>query len=76
MTYQISTTDGREWTDTYETRQQAAAAIAQAYGWESPVISESYAVGDGNQSAVSVYETQEECDADDEGAYAPRITGI
>ncbi len=28
---------------------------------------------DGEREACCVYETQSDCDADDEGAYAPRI---
>ena len=40
-------------------------------GWENIVLSESYACDSG--SAWSAYQSQEECDADQDGAYAPRV---
>jgi hypothetical protein len=73
-TYKISNAEGRQgraWTAEYATREEAAQAIRQAMGWDAVVLSGSYAVDAG--SAVSAYETQEECDADQTGAWAPRI---
>lgn len=73
-TFKITNTSGKSggnWSREYETREDAAEAIRESMGWSSVVLSESFAVDDG--TAWCTYETQEECDADQEGAYAPRI---
>ncbi len=73
--FTISNSNGNQsgpWRETYETQQGAVDAIAEAQGWGEPVVSESYTVDAG--SAVSVYETQADCDADQDGAFAPRVT--
>ncbi|HEX9156006.1 MAG TPA: hypothetical protein VF819_10605 [Nitrospira sp.] len=74
-TYTISTTDGRQdraLGREYTTGDEAAEAIRRMMGWDEIYLSDSYAVDSGD--AVSAYETQEACDADEEGAHAPRIT--
>lgn len=74
MTYIISNNEGRRgmaWLDEYETLAEAVAAIADELGWESVVLSESFATEDG--TGWCAYETQSECDRDEEGAYAPRV---
>ena len=80
MSYEIRTTDGRKWASSYPTRDAAADAIRTAYSWDAVVLSASYTVdgprgaADGDTTtAVSAYETQEECDADETGAHAPQI---
>lgn len=73
--YTISNSNGNQsgpWRETYQTQQAAIDAIAEAQGWGEPVVSERYAVDGG--SAVSVYASQEDCDADQDGAFAPRVT--
>ena len=70
----ITNTSGRSdrsWSRDYETREDAAEAIRNAMGWDSVVLSESFAVDD--TTGWCAYESQEECDADQEGAYAPRV---
>lgn len=79
--YKISTSDGRRRDQTeYETQEDAAEALRMTMGWDKIVLSGRYTVGTGSddleQDAVSAYATQEECDADQEGAHAPRITRI
>ena len=64
--------DGRR----FESEEEAAEAIGRAFGWGDPVCSPSFPVGDGRTYAVCVYETEEECAADGEGAYAPRVVGV
>jgi len=59
--------------ETYETQDEAVAALGGAMGWADPVVSDDFPGGDGHTCAVCVYETQEECDDDDDGAYAPRV---
>ena len=58
----------------YETEDEALEALCEELGLvnDDVVCSDSYTVDEGD--AVSVYETQEECDADQDGSYAPRIT--
>ena len=77
--YRISNAEGLTggaWGATFATEDEAAEAIREAHGWDDVVVSESFAAGDGNDSAVCAYETQEECDADEDGAHAPRITSV
>ena len=76
--YRIKTTDGRDWPTTYPTQQDAAEAIAEAYGWDEAIMSERYTVMDGRDetSAVSAYATRDDCDEDQDGAQAPRIVRI
>jgi hypothetical protein len=52
------------------------AYIAAEQGWSKAVASEEFATGDGNTYAFCAYETQAECDEDEEGAYAPRVEVI
>lgn len=68
------------WDEHYRTIEDATEAMRKAMRWESIVLSGGYTVqhpGDGpgraSGEAWSVYETQEECDADQDGADAPRI---
>lgn len=77
--YTISNSNGlqgRAWTTEYDTETDALEALCAAMGWDADeaVCSESYTVGEG--TAVSVYKTQAEHDADETGAYAPRITEL
>ena len=75
--YTISNSNGNQsgpWRDRYATQEAAVDAIAQAQGWGEPVLSERYTVDGG--SAISVYATQADCDADQDGAYAPRVTKV
>lgn len=77
MPFTISTTDGsqsRYLGVEYATGELAAEALREARGWAEVYLSDSYAVGDGHQSAVSAYETEAERDADASGSHAPRIT--
>lgn len=76
-TYQIRNTEGRQgraWTRTYDSLDEATEALRVELGWDGIVLSDSFATDLG--SAVCAYETQEECDADEEGAYAPRIVEV
>lgn len=75
MAYEISNANGmtgRAWTSTYDTQGDAAEALREAMGWSAIILSDAYATDRGD--AVSAYETQSECDADQDGARAPRIT--
>lgn len=72
--YTITNSNGRQhgrWNDEFATQQEALAALQAEMGWDEIVESESYTIDNG--SAVSCYATQEECDADQTGAYAPRV---
>jgi hypothetical protein len=76
-TYTIRTAgshQGRALDATYETQEDAAEALRVAMGWSEIHLSGSYAAGDGHDSAVSAYETEEACERDQDGAHAPRIT--
>lgn len=57
----------------FATFDAALREIGTIQGWPSPVASSDFAV-DEKASAVCIYETEEECNADIDGAYAPRIT--
>jgi len=75
-TYKITNSNGMSggvWSRVYGSRKAAAAAIAEAFGWDEAVLSPSWS-DDEDNSCWSVYETQEECDADETGAHAPCIT--
>ena len=80
ITYTISNSNGlsgRDWDCEYATVEAAAEEIRRNYRWDDVVTSSWFADddGDGNHtSSCCAYETQEECDRDDEGAHAPRIT--
>ena len=77
-TYSISNSNGMGggvWGRKYDSRRDAKEAIAEAYGWDDVVLSPSWEDGDG-LTCWSVYETQEECDADETGADAPCITRL
>lgn len=58
----------------YNSKADAGEAIRQAMGWDAVVLSGSYESNDGE--AWSAYETQEECDDDQDGARAPRIVRL
>lgn len=77
-TYHISNSNGMGggvWAREYDSRKAAAAAIAEAFGWDDAVLSPSWDDDDGNRCWCA-YETREECDADDTGADAPCITRV
>jgi len=84
VTYRIQNSNGRQgvqWTLSYETRDNAAEGLRDAMGWDEIVLSPSYAiserVGDGDAAvAWSGYETRAECDADTDGAHAPRVVEV
>jgi hypothetical protein len=82
MTYKITDTEGRSggaWSQTYETREEAAVALRDAFGWEGVVLSHGYSDVDGNgveTTAWSAYDSSEDCDSDNDGAYAPRIVEV
>ena len=74
--YRISNSNGlsgQAWSEEYASEAEALAALCEAFNIDpsDAVTSERYTVDGG--SAVSVYDSQEACDADQEGAYAPRI---
>lgn len=76
--YKISNSNGMAggvWLRSYETRAEAAAAIAKAFGWDEAVLSPSWS-DDEDRSCWSAYETRTDCDADDTGANAPTITRV
>jgi len=77
--YRITTTDGsvtpREADIRFPNASAAAAYIAERYGWVAYMLSEPYCIGD-EVYAQSVYETVDDCDADEEGAYAPRVVEV
>ena len=81
MRFQIQNTEGRQgraWSTTYADLPDAEAAVREAMGWDDSVTSDSFAGIDGNGTervGRCVYPTQEECDADQDGAHAPRIVG-
>lgn len=74
MIYRITNTYGYTlgWEDAYDTQEEAAEALRSLMGWDTIVLSDSYAI-DARRNAVSAYETQHACDQDAGGAYAPRI---
>lgn len=81
-TYSIKNSNGLsggDWNRQYNTREQAAAAIAKAYGWDAAAVAIGPKmideIGDDGEEEIAwcVYESQEDCDADDTGAHAPRI---
>ena len=75
-TYSITNSNGMSggvWGRKYDSRKAAAAAIAEAFGWDEVVLSPSWS-DDEENSCWSAYETQDECDADETGAQAPCIT--
>ena len=77
--YRVSTSNGDNLDGTtYESDASAVEAIADRYGWSSPARSGSFAtvIGETECEAFCVYETQEECDADEEGSYAPRVIEV
>jgi hypothetical protein len=80
--YKISNTEGRQgraWMGVYGTRNEAAMGVATQLGWDTYVLSSSFATVDGDGvecTAWCVYETKAECDADGEGAYAPRVVEV
>lgn len=64
--------------DFYPTLAEATEAVRLANRWQDVVTSNAYAIGtqegkEGSAYAVSCYPTEEECDADQEGAHAPRV---
>ena len=73
--YRITTTDGsltqRQPDERFEDFDAAYNALGKHEGWDEPAISGWYAVDGGE--GCSVYATEEEMEADEEGAYAPRI---
>lgn len=85
--YRIATPDGRlrasagaATLKTYATREEAVDAVRRAYGWDEAHVSPDFATSERDEegaarevSAVCVYETAEERDADEEGAHAPRV---
>jgi len=73
MSYRISYTPGVEDRRTFDSIFDAIDAIEKEMGWADAVCSDWFSTGDGSTDACCVYETEEECVADDEGAYAPRI---
>lgn len=78
-TYSIGYTHGRTDKDRYASLEAASREVRRAMGWDEVVLSDSYADTDGNgyeTTAWSAYESQERCDADSDGARAPRITAI
>jgi hypothetical protein len=79
--YRVQIDDGTD--VTVEGMLSAQNTVRAAMCWSTLVLSAPYTVdgpekasaGDTRQ-AWSAYETQEECDADDDGADAPRITEV
>jgi hypothetical protein len=70
--------DGYTADDTYESSEEALAAIGAHMGWSDPVEGESYTVseGEGYAVCVSVYESDEACEAEERGSHAPTITEV
>lgn len=71
---------GGAWTCDYTTEAAATEALRAAMGWDEIHTSDRYQVGSewsrdyaGPVDARSAYATKEECDADEEGAHAPRV---
>jgi hypothetical protein len=65
----------------HETPEAAADCIRRALSWDDVVLCDPYDVptepsDDSLTTAWSAYETQAECDADQDGAYAPRIVEV
>lgn len=76
--YKITTTTPQGNRGPFTTLTDAKMMLAELMGWETIVLGDSYHIGmregaRGSVYAHSAYETQEECDADSEGAHAPRI---
>jgi hypothetical protein len=78
MAYIIKNTEGRTggaWVDEFATKGEAGLAIREEMGWDDIEWSDSF--GDTycgcDVTAWSVYPTTEARDADDNGAYAPRV---
>ena len=72
--YLVTYTDARSSGARYADFESALAAIGDDMGWANPVASEEFRADSDDHTAVTVYRTEEDCDADGEGAYAPRIT--
>jgi hypothetical protein len=64
---------GGMWSCDYDTLEAAKVGLRQAMGWGEIVLSHAYTHDADDNTAWSAYETQEDCDADDEGAHAPCI---
>jgi hypothetical protein len=74
--YTISNSNGRRgnaWDEQYDDQEHALHALCEAMGWSEVFESNRYTVSE-TDSAISCYATQEDCDADETGAYAPRVT--
>lgn len=70
--YRVWTGDGSAWDgEEHDLLTEAVEAIGRRYGWTDPVYARHC-----NSGAWSVYETQEDADADEDGAYAPGIWRI
>lgn len=80
--YKITNTEGRRgrgWCDLFGSQAEGIHEIGTLMGWEEPVASEPFTVTDGDGREVRawcVYSSQEECDADGEGADAPRVVEV
>jgi len=59
----------------YPSETDACIALQAALGWSDYVTSRSFAV-DEQHEAVAVYETDAECEADLDGAYAPWVVEL
>lgn len=73
--FTISTTDGRQHQAlrvSYGSQEAAADALQRVMGWDEIHLSDDYTVSEDSE-AVSAYRTEDECDADETGAHAPRI---
>lgn len=68
-TYSIRNTEGRQgraWTRTYDSLDEASEALRAAMGWDEVVLSDGTEGTDrcGEQWVYVAYATQEECDTD------------
>ena len=57
--------------ENFSSQDDVLAYIASEQGWSEAIASDQFAVDDG--FAFCAYASQAECDADAEGAYAPRV---
>ena len=73
-TYFIATYSNGTPDSTHATEAEAVEEVVETMGWGEAYASDYYDTDRG--SAVSLYESAAECDADDEGAYAPRIVEV
>jgi len=72
-------TDGGNLRGQWDSVEDAAAAVARRFGWAHPYLSIPFATVDADgveRTEWCVYGSEEDRDADQDGAYAPHIVRV